>query len=190
MKSIKLPLIVLTVFILSQFQSFSTNPANNVFLQKEQKVEKAVLTPSDFKKNAEKYIGKEVEIAGIVDHICKHGGKKMFLVDEESNGGVKITVGDNMAAFTQDLVGETVKVRGIVEAVKVDEDYLNKMENETGKGIKHKREGLHVEGKHNEEHESDERSEKIENLRKMLKKTGKDHILFFSVKATGYEVVK
>ncbi len=186
----KLPLFVLTIFILSQLQTFSLNPVSNKFLQKEQNFEKVVLTPSSFEKNAEKYIGKEVEITGIVDHICKHGGKKMFLVDEKSNGKVKIITGDNMAAFTQELVGETVTVRGVVEALKVDEDFINNMENDNNKGVKHKGEGIHAEGKHEKDHENDNQSEKIKNLRKMLEKSGKDYILFFSVKASDYEIVK
>ena len=181
--------LIFSILIFSHL-SFSSNPGNKMFYQDEQKVKTVVLTPSNFEKNAHKYIGRKVEITGIVDHICKHGGKKMFLVDQKSNGMVKITANDNMAAFTQELVGETVKVTGVVEVLKVDENYINKMESKAEKGIKQKGEGLHVEGENNIEHESTDQSDKIQNLRKMLEESGKDYISFFSIQATGYEVVK
>ena len=38
------------------------------------------LALKDFEKEASKYVGKEVLVAGIADHVCKHGGKRLFMV--------------------------------------------------------------------------------------------------------------
>ncbi len=146
----------------------------------------------DFEKNAHQYIGRTVEITGIVDHVCKHGGKKMFLVDTKSDGRIKVTIGDDLAAFTQDLIGETVKVKGIVEELRVDEDYINQMESRSDENIKEKGDGLHLEkepGKH-EEHDDHEQNDKVKALRQKLKDSGKDYLSFFSIQAIEYETVQ
>ncbi len=181
---------LLTLFLAFGITAFSSNPDKKGFYQDEKQIKNVVLTPSNFEKNASKYIGRTVEVTGIVDHICKHGGKKMFLVDEKSKGKIKVTLGDDMAALTQELVGETVKVTGVVEVMEVDEEYLNKMENNAKNNVKQKGDGLHLENGENKDHEEGNQSEKIENLRKMLKESGEDHLSFFSIKALDYEVVK
>jgi len=145
----------------------------------------------DFEKSASTLIGKTITVTGIVDHVCKHGGKKLFLVDEHSDARVKITTGENMAAFTQDLIGETIEITGVVEEQRIDEEYLTEMENKLQSGVKQKGDGLHLknEGSHDdhEKNENQDQLQKIKLLKDQLKKSGKDHLSFFSIKATGYK---
>lgn len=145
----------------------------------------------DFEHKAGQYIGRPMEVTGIVDHVCKHGGKKMFLVDESSDARVKITTGDDMAAFTQNLVGETVRVRGMVVEQRVDEEYINEMEDKAASGISKKEgDGLHLKGeKENENNNASAQSDKAEKLREELKKSGNDYISFFSIKATEFSII-
>jgi hypothetical protein len=78
----------------------------------------------DFPDEAENLVGKEVFIEGTVVHVCKHGGKKMFLIAEEDpDVRVKITTdGELVAAFQPELEGSYVKVIGIVEAFEAEEE--------------------------------------------------------------------
>ncbi len=187
--------IFLFSFLLFFYGVSYSNGVENPFFQdvKSKKSETTKISIKDFDKDASKYIGKTVEISGIVDHVCKHGGKKMFLVDSKSDGRVKIMLGDDLAAFTQELVGETVKVIGIVDEMKVDEDYINNMESDSEEKVKTKDKELHLKGEH--EHDGNKKEEhdqkdKIKELRNKLKNSGKDYLSFFSIKAIEYEIVK
>jgi hypothetical protein len=73
------------------------------------------LTPDNFQDKAVDMVGKEVEIQGMVVHVCKHGGKKMFLVGENPDMRVKITASDKVSVFDPELEGSIVNVTGIVE---------------------------------------------------------------------------
>ena len=86
----------------------------------------------DFPAEAEQLLGKEVMIEGTVIHVCKHGGKKMFLVAEEDpDVRVKITTdGEQVAAFQPELEGSYVKVHGVVEAMEVEEEMEEGVEHE------------------------------------------------------------
>jgi hypothetical protein len=77
--------------------------------------EKTVMTPEKFQDGAESMLGKEVEIEGMVVHVCKHGGKKMFIIGENPDIRVKITASDKVASFDPELEGSTVFVKGVVE---------------------------------------------------------------------------
>jgi RecJ-like exonuclease len=71
--------------------------------------------PDNFQDVAADMLGKEVEIQGMVVHVCKHGGKKMFLVGENPDMRVKITASDKVSVFDPELEGSIVNVTGIVE---------------------------------------------------------------------------
>ena len=125
-------------------------------------MEKAVLTPSGFEKNAEKYIGKEVEITGIVDHICKHGGKKLLLVQDSIQEGVHVTSDER---FDENLAGSEVKVQGIVRAKVIDEAYCQKLEEEN----------------QSDDHEKSNVEEVVKFYRDSMQKAGVDSLVFYSL---------
>jgi hypothetical protein len=89
-----------------------------------------VLTVANFESLAGQYIGKEVQIEGLVDHVCRHSGKRMFLVQTEGEGRVKVVTGENIPSFDVALEGNEVIVKGIVDELKVDEQYLVEWEKE------------------------------------------------------------
>ncbi len=83
-----------------------------------QNEEKATaVTTSEFATLAENMVDQRVSIEGTVLHVCKHGGKKMFISDDR----VKIIASESIAAFDTELEGSTVVVEGIVreEAIPV-----------------------------------------------------------------------
>lgn len=90
----------------------------------------AVLTVDNFDAQAGDFIGKEVQIEGLVDHVCRHGGKRMFLVQTEGEGRVKVVTGETIPAFDVELEGHEVIVNGIVDELRVDEQYLAEWEKE------------------------------------------------------------
>ena len=160
-----------------------------------------VVSIAEFDDTAETLTGKAVSIEGIVDHVCMHGGDKMFIIDDNSKGRVKITVGENMPAFNTEWVGKSIKVEGIVEELRIDEDYLNDWENELlanneesekGKGLdKQEKEGegdhKTSKGKNADQGEHIDGFKQIENLRAEIAETEKGYLVYYSIVCSEYK---
>ena len=151
---------------------------------------------SNFEIKAEELVGKQIILSGTVDHICQHGGQKMFIIETGSEGRIKITPDENIAAFNTELEGQNIKVIGIVEEQRIDEEYLKEWEEEILADVDmgdDKGEGMHLGGnmeKGGEDADKSEELEKVNNLRNKIAESGKDHLSFFSVLCTEYEVVE
>ena len=154
---------------------------------------------ANFEAQAETLIGRQVVLNGMIDHVCKHGGQKMFMVNENADARVKITTGENMAAFNTELEGETVKVIGIIDEQRIDEDYLREWEEEIlaekieGEHSEHGEKvhmGEHAAGDEAEEEPENPEMKQINDYRKMIQESGKEYISFFSVTCVDYEVVR
>lgn len=78
-------------------------------------------TPEKFQEMAVNNVGKEMEIQGLVVHVCKHGGKKLFIVGQDPEKRVKITASDKVSVFQPELEGSTIWVKGIVEPLTEEE---------------------------------------------------------------------
>lgn len=78
------------------------------------------LTLAEFKDQAENIVGQEVILEGTVIHVCKHGGQKMFITADDPDVRIKITTGEEMAAFVPELEGSDVKVVGVVEEIEAE----------------------------------------------------------------------
>jgi hypothetical protein len=80
-----------------------------------------VITPEKFQEIAVNNVGIEVEIQGMVVHVCKHGGKKLFIIGEDPEKRVKITTSDKVNVFEPELEGSTIIVKGIIEPIAEEE---------------------------------------------------------------------
>ena len=162
-----------------------------------------VVSIVDYDSLVESLAGKKISISGTVDHVCKHGGQKLFIVDENSDARIKITPNDEIAAFNTELVGETVKITGIIEEMRVDEDYLKEWEEEVKSGVEEKEGKGHGNGDgnkesgeeedHSEEHEDldiEAELEQIARMRQRVEDSEKGYLSFYSILAVEYEVYK
>ena len=122
-------LILLAAFFMScnNLQNKSTEAETD---DQEITEELVMLSIADFDASAEKYVGKEIQIKGLVNHTCKHGGKRMFIIDEETENTVKIEAGENIPSFDAELEGSVVQVTGIINELIIDEAYLIEWEEE------------------------------------------------------------
>lgn len=108
------------------FLSFILFSANSLTAQDKPTVSQAdsklmALTPEKFQEAALNNVGKEVEIQGMVVHVCKHGGKKLFIVGEDPEKRVKITTSDKVNVFMPELEGSTIWVKGVIEPLTDEE---------------------------------------------------------------------
>jgi len=134
--------------------------------------------------------GKIVKISGLVDHICKHGGKRLMLVGQNPDEHIRVEAGDK-PPFQEDVVGTNIEVTGKFVAEKIDSIYLANWEEE----IKQKTiegdktvETRHIEG--NGKHEQGEGEgqkditevlAKIQQMRNEINTNGKGYIGNFSI---------
>lgn len=139
------------------------------------------------------FVDKPVKVSGTVDHVCKHGGKKMFIFGENPDDRIKITTGEKMSSFDPALEGSDVLVNGIVREMRVDEDYLAnwEMELNANKNDKKHKEIGNGEGKHesgeSEENSAENEMNQIKTLRKQLEESGKDHLSFYSIECIEFK---
>jgi hypothetical protein len=138
------------------------------------------------------YVGKTVSLTGTVVHVCKHGGKRMFIIGEDPEKRFKITAGPDVGTFDIALEGSDVLVTGLLEEQRVDEAYLDNWESELAADSKPEvaHEGMeHGEEEGKEEH-TQESNKQIENMRKKLAESGKEYLSFYSLKCESFKEIK
>ncbi len=129
----------------------STSTQNNAE-QSEIKNSKIVQVEiADLISNTKQFAENKIEVTALVNHVCSHGGKKLFLIDKATEETIKVIPGENVAAFNSDLVGHQVKIIGTIDQLIIDEAYLKEWEAELLAEANHADED--VEGEHAEEAE-------------------------------------
>lgn len=192
MKKLILILTVLTF-------TFACGNTKNKKNAKNKLVEITKVEHVNFAEKAINLVSKKIEITAMISHVCEHGGKKMFLVSKENEESIKVVLGKNMAAFKTDMVGNTVKVIGIIDELRIDESYLLEWENEILAEIeKAKTEAVnnasgHIAGSKDEEADQGDHKdarESIADYRQEIAESGSDHLSFFSIICEKYELIK
>ena len=131
---------------------------------------------ADFDNQAGQYVDQEIKVAGLVDHVCKHGGKKLFLVSDDADLHV-----ESDERFDEALIGSHVMVDGIVREFKVDEAYCLKMEEDNIKS--------HSEGETDDELFK-QKMEQINWYRDSMKTANSDHLSFYSIEYVSLDVTQ
>ena len=122
-KKVSIALICLFLVITAadtMAQDVKVNSGNNA--------EALAINPSDFPDKAPQLVGQVVEIEGLVIHVCKHSGKKMFIVGENPDIRVKIDASDVVSVFDPELEGSSIKVKGTIS--EIEEEITEEEKNE------------------------------------------------------------
>ncbi|NPA67350.1 MAG: hypothetical protein GXO50_01950 [Chlorobi bacterium] len=131
----------------------------------------------EFDSLASEFTGKEVKISGIVDHVCKHGGKKILLVD----GDYSLHVFSD-ERFDEALSGSKVIVTGIVGEKRTDSVSLAEM-------LKHD-EGSLGGGTDADKEKLEQIREYVKMMQDSLKKAGVPYFSEFYLKLISFEEEK
>lgn len=170
----------------------SCGSSTNKATEQEQAVEIVQATVDEFLASPDEFVGKEVNMKGVVVHVCKHGGKRMFIVGENPDERLQIKAGEEIAAFPIEAEGSFVEINGIVDELRIDEAYLQNWENELKADNPESDLKIHR-GEEGHEHEEDDPQaewDQIANYREMLAEAGKDHLSFYSVICKSFVEVK
>ena len=130
-------------------------------------VEIPELNIASFDVEAANYVDSEITVAGIVDHVCKHGGKKLKLVTD----GASVHV-ESESRFDDALIGNEISLNGIVRELRVDEGYCLQMEEDNI--------AKHKEGETNDE-DFTHKKEQIQAYRDSMAVAGVDHLSFYTL---------
>ena len=168
--------IVFLLSVIFTVISCKTEPKKVVEIEKITTIETPVLALSEFDTKAGNYINKQVSVQGIVDHVCKHGGKKILLVTD--NGRVHITSEER---FDEALMGSEIILTGIVLEERIDEAYCLKMEEDNIKS--------HSEGKSDTEQFKAKKNH-VQKYRDEMKANNTDHISNYSLDYVSHTEVK
>lgn len=144
-----------------------------------------------FEEMAGQYTNQEVILTGTCDHVCKHGGGRMFLINNDGSVRVEITAGD-AGPFQQEMEGSDFVIKGILEEMRIDNAYLDKWEQEVMEGSDEEESEMKLHtGEPGHEHQEGKETElqKIADLRTAITDSGKPHLSFYSVKALAFEKI-
>jgi len=131
---------------------------------------------AEFHEQAGNFVDKEVVTQGIVDHVCRHGGKRLFLVSDEADLHI-----DGNERFDEDLTGSEIEVKGIVREFRVDEAYCLKMEEDNINS--------HSKGETDEETYKMKMDE-VAYYRDSMKVAGVDHLSYYSLDYLSHKEIK
>lgn len=145
--------------------------------------------------NGDELVGQAVELEGVCTHICKHGGRKIFLMGSDDNNTIRIESGD-LGAFDQKCVNSLVRVQGTLMESRIDEAYLKAWEErelaKTAEQHGDGEAGCSTEKKARGE-TGNSTLERIDGFRNRIaaekEKSGKDYLSFYHIEAIGYEIL-
>ena len=129
--------------------------------------ESAVLSVDKIMADIENFVEKDVVVKGLVNHVCSHGGKRMFILGENPDMALRITPNNDLGVFEKELEGSTVIIKGVLKELIIDQDYIDQLEKEIAEGVDNEALHDHSGGDHNEDEESEVDSSKIKQVEQM-----------------------
>lgn len=74
--------------------------------------------------------GQEIQVKGMVTHVCKHGGQKMFITDSSKVNNMLVLVTSSIPEFEVSLEGSYVEITGKLVATTTETSGEGHQENE------------------------------------------------------------
>lgn len=170
-----LAILSISIFIISCGGNAvnNENDSNETSSIEDDQNEIQLIAIGEFDTKAGEFVDSEVMVEGIVDHVCKHGGKKLFLVSDD--GDLHVESDDR---FDEALTGSKVLVNGIVREFRIDEAYCLKMEEDNIQS--------HKEGDTDEDL-YEMKMEQIQFYRDSMLTASVDHLSFYSLEYLSLE---
>lgn len=89
----------------------------------------ATITVDEVFVNPDSLVGQEITIEGVCSHLCKHGGKKAFVLGTGSSQLLRCESTPEMGgAFSKETIHKPISVTGILREERIDEAAVKRME--------------------------------------------------------------
>lgn len=143
---------------------------------------------------AENYLGKELIVYGTVDHVCKHGGKRLKMFGNNPQHTIHAEAAEALGQFNAELEGSDICVTGIVAENQMDSAYIAEYEANIKKAMNEadasdtEMDEPDMEHKKGVDHHAT--LEKIENWKQEIKTNGKGYISTYYLEASEYHKKK
>lgn len=96
----------------------------------ETEVAETILSVGQVLESPENYKDSNIKISGMVTHVCKHGGQKLFIVGDDPEMQLRVTIGEGLTEFDVTMEGSTVEFIGKVLILEEEVKTALKKENE------------------------------------------------------------
>lgn len=147
----------------------------------------AVVTVDQVMADLQAYVDKSILIEGTVNHVCSHGGKRMFIMGQNPDVAIKITPNDKIGVFEKELEGSHVLVTGILKELRIDEAYVANLEEEVSEGADNEAIHDHSAGTHSEEADNEKKAQ-IEIMRSNIAESENGYYSQFWIEASKFEI--
>jgi hypothetical protein len=138
---------------------------------------------SEVKEKAPEVMGKLISMEGMVAHVCRESGKRLFLGEES----FKVLATNDVPTFSVELEGSDIVLTGHLKEDRIDETYLANWEKELNDGIQVAlKEATHTydaESKGLDESAVKTQFDQIKGYREQIAASGKGYISFYSLEA-------
>ncbi|MCX6227055.1 MAG: hypothetical protein NTV01_20290 [Bacteroidia bacterium] len=169
MKKLLLPILLLSVLL---------SACNNT---KPAKTEAIPVNISEVKAKAPDLMGKLISLDGMVAHVCRESGKRLFLGEES----FKVLATNKIPTFNVELEGSDVTITGYLKEDRIDETYLANWEKELQDGakvaLKEETHTYDAEAKGLDESAIVTQFDQIKGYRDQIVAGGKGYISFYSL---------
>ena len=103
---------------------------------KESTEENSVITVDELMANADNLVGDTVTIDGVCSHLCRHGGRKAFVMGSTDSVMIRCEAFPLMGeAFPKSVIRKPIQVTGVVVEERVDEAAVQAMEKQYAESI-------------------------------------------------------
>jgi len=172
------------MFVTALFAACNNSQSKKNEKSGEQIVSAEAISIDSFLVVAKNYVDKELTVKGTVDHVCKHGGKRVKIVSTETGETIHGDAVENMGVFDVELEGSDICLTGIVKENRIDSTYLDKWE-ESIKESENDNVENGQEHKGGVDHHA--KLQEIEEYRKQIADSPDGYISFYYLEVTKYE---
>jgi hypothetical protein len=137
----------------------------------------------EIKAKAPELMGKLIRIEGMVAHVCRESGKRLFLGEDS----FKVLATNEVPTFKVEMEGSDVTITGYLKEDRIDETYLSNWEKELEEGakvaLKEETHTFDAEAKGLDESAITTQFDQIKGYREQIAASGKGYISFYSLEA-------
>ncbi|MBI9068107.1 MAG: hypothetical protein JEZ09_12500 [Salinivirgaceae bacterium] len=131
------------------------------------------------------FVGKELTVMGTVDHVCKHGGKRVKMFSSCPSKALHAEAAEGMGQFKAEIEGSDICVTGIVGETKMDLAYFEDYEAEIKEAMKTEAEEVEMEQPKGADHHAT--LEKIAAWKEEITTNGIGYISTYFLEASKYK---
>ena len=84
---------------------------------------------------AEQEVDNTIKVVGYVTHVCKHSGKRCFIVGESQKATIRVEAKGDIGGFERDLEGSKLAIIGVLLERRLSEEYISEWEKEVNESM-------------------------------------------------------